>query len=603
MDDIAKSQIELNKQYGKRLVIIAWCIEIIAASLGLFIGVINALATIEYYNKLDEAVIIGTTFSNVFVAAAPFVIIAAVELTKIPLALGFYRVKRLAWRLLFLSTLFLLIFVTFETMFNGLERQFSGLEAGIEESRGDYLEKVSQLNSINQRIQEIDKRTLEQIDIDYQEKISKFQTEGRQGIQKLSAERDKEIAVINQNRKTLLSNYTAVADARGVQQKVNRLIQEIENARVSAVSQIDAIKSQSAREIEDVDIAIQQINQKETEELLNTWAFGRGGVRNAADEQRKIRIEEKVQIQKRRDSNILKIENEREAVVRQKNIELNDAETELSKSQGRDSGNIETALESYASEAKKAGDYYEGLIIEKNREIAKTIENLNAEKESLKEVQRIRELSRPGFEDRRLKARDELITIRSDIDEKASQLNVYRIAVKIYTKKDDGTPIQSAADLELWQISMVQYIWFGSIGLVAALVGTIIALAGFALQDPESYKPILHKKRPFRNAVRGILIRLRKFYTYRKTGVLRTTLRSLLVDIRRWVRAPRIKYEKVKVPHEVIKEVPGPEKVVYKEVPKEIIKNEIVYVPLYSVEEGTVVKDKVVQETKESKDD
>jgi hypothetical protein len=73
----------------------------------------------------------------------------------------------------------------------------------------------------------------------------------------------------------------------------------------------------------------------------------------------------------------------------------------------------------------------------------------------------------------------------------------------------------------------------------------------------------------------------------------------LLVDLRRWVRSPRIKYQKVKVPHEVIKEVPGPEKIVYKEVPKEIIKNEIVYVPLYSVDEGTITKDKVIVPKKE----
>ena len=52
--------------------------------------------------------------------------------------------------------------------------------------------------------------------------------------------------------------------------------------------------------------------------------------------------------------------------------------------------------------------------------------------------------------------------------------------------------------------------------------------------------------------------------------------------------------KEVKVPHEVVKEVqvPGPEKVVYKEVPKEIVKNEIVYVPLYSVEDGTILKEK-----------
>jgi hypothetical protein len=130
----------------------------------------------------------------------------------------------------------------------------------------------------------------------------------------------------------------------------------------------------------------------------------------------------------------------------------------------------------------------------------------------------------------------------------------------------------------------------------------VLALAGFVLEDPESYKPVLHKKRPFRNALRGLLVRLRKFYGKRRTGVIRTTLRSLLIDIRRWVRAPRIKYQKVKVPHEVIKEVPGPEKVVYTEVPKEVVKNEIVYVPLYSVEEGTVTKEKTIK-PKQEKDE
>ena len=90
------------------------------------------------------------------------------------------------------------------------------------------------------------------------------------------------------------------------------------------------------------------------------------------------------------------------------------------------------------------------------------------------------------------------------------------------------------------------------------------------------------------------MLRLRIFYKTRRTGVLRRSFRALVVDMRRRYRAPKIKFKDVKVPHEVIKEVqvPGPEKVVYKEVPKEIIKSEIVYVPLYSVEEGTVLSEK-----------
>ena len=66
-------------------------------------------------NELGEI----NKFTDTFIGAAPFIIIAAVELTKIPLALGFYRTKRLVWRLTFLITLFLLVFVTFETIFNG----------------------------------------------------------------------------------------------------------------------------------------------------------------------------------------------------------------------------------------------------------------------------------------------------------------------------------------------------------------------------------------------------------------------------------------------------------------------------------------------------
>ena len=87
MDTLAQSQIELNKKYGKRLIYIAWTIEIIAASIGLFIGISSAITSISYYESLEGSdALIGNTFTNTFIGAAPFIIIAVVELTKIPLA-------------------------------------------------------------------------------------------------------------------------------------------------------------------------------------------------------------------------------------------------------------------------------------------------------------------------------------------------------------------------------------------------------------------------------------------------------------------------------------------------------------------------------------
>ena len=191
--------------------------------------------------------------------------------------------------------------------------------------------------------------------------------------------------------------------------------------------------------------------------------------------------------------------------------------------------------------------------------------------------------------------RQKIISLENQINTAARENNIYRITGRFYDH-------ESAADIKVEELKVVTSIWFGSIAFIAAVVGAVLALAGFVLEDPESYKPVLHKKKPFRNALRGLLIRLRKFYRNRRTGVIRTSIRSLLVDIRRRIRAPRIKYQKVKVAHEVIKEVPGPEKVVYTEVPKEVIKNEIVYVPIYSVEEGTVVKERNIK-PKEEQDD
>ena len=106
MDQIAKSQIEKNEQYGKNLVRIAWAIEIVAASIGLFIGISSAYTTIGYYSDLDESVRTGSVFTNVFIGAAPFIIIAAVELTKIPLTLGFYRTKRFLANIIFSNIIY-----------------------------------------------------------------------------------------------------------------------------------------------------------------------------------------------------------------------------------------------------------------------------------------------------------------------------------------------------------------------------------------------------------------------------------------------------------------------------------------------------------------
>ncbi|MDC1358959.1 hypothetical protein N8292_00515 [Gammaproteobacteria bacterium] len=597
MDAIAQSQIELNKQYGKNLVRIAWGIEIIAASIGLFIGVSSAYTTIGYYADMEDTVRAGNVFTNVFIGAAPFIIIAAVELTKIPLALGFYRTKRLVWRLLFLVTLFMLVFVTFETLFNGLERNFSALESKIQKPRNAYQEQKATLANMQTSIDEATARTVEQINEDFAVKISEAATEGRLKISSIEDERDAEIKKIDEQINRLSESLTVAADASGLQQKVDRIRSDIKTARENATAQIQSERDAVSASLENIDISIQKIDENMTSEMNNKgFLTSASGIRAAAKEIRDIQLANKKQISESLEAKINDIDNRLEAYILAQNIELKSSEANLTTSQASMSGMLGKNLDTLQARVDDKMQQYSKLIEEANISSNKNIERIETEREAAKEIQSNREKGLPALEQQRMVIRTEIIKLENEINMAARENNIYRITGRFYDR-------ESAAEITVEELKVVTSIWFGSIALIASLVGAVLALAGFVLQDPESYKPVLNKKRPFQNAARGILIRLRKFYTYRKTGVLRTTLRSLLVDIRRWMRAPRIKYVEVKVPHEVIKEVPGPERVVYKEVPKEIIKNEIVYVPLYSVEEGTVMKDKVIQESKEQKDD
>jgi len=597
MDAIAQSQIELNKQYGKNLVRIAWGIEIIAASIGLFIGVSSAYTTIGYYADMEDTVRAGNVFTNVFIGAAPFIIIAAVELTKIPLALGFYRTKRLVWRLLFLVTLFMLVFVTFETLFNGLERNFSALESKIQKPRNAYQEQKATLANMQTSINEATARTVEQINEDFAVKISEAATEGRSKISSIEDERDAEIKKIDEQIDRLSESLTVAADASGLQQKVDRIRSDIKTARENATAQIQSERDAVSASLENIDISIQKIDENMTSEMNNKgFLTSASGIRAAAKEIRDIQLANKKQISESLEAKINDIDNRLEAYILAQNIELKSSEANLTKSQASMSGMLGKNLDTLQARVDDKMQQYSKLIEEANVSSNKNIERIETEREAAKEIQSNREKGLPALEQQRMVIRTEIIKLENEINMAARENNIYRITGRFYDR-------ESAAEITVEELKVVTSIWFGSIALIASLVGAVLALAGFVLQDPESYKPVLNKKRPFQNAARGILIRLRKFYTHRKTGVLRTTLRSLFVDIRRWMRTPRIKYVEVKVPHEVIKEVPGPERVVYKEVPKEIIKNEIVYVPLYSVEEGTVMKDKVIQESKESKDD
>jgi hypothetical protein len=115
-----------RQKIGKQLLIAAWSVEVLAATIGLLIAVLVILGTQQ---AIGESGVDGRShiagFMNAFLGGLPFIVIAAVELTKIPLATACYHAENRAWQVILLVGILCLAGITFETILNGFERNFT----------------------------------------------------------------------------------------------------------------------------------------------------------------------------------------------------------------------------------------------------------------------------------------------------------------------------------------------------------------------------------------------------------------------------------------------------------------------------------------------
>lgn len=584
MDIVAQDQIELNKKYGKRLVAIAWAIEIIAASIGLFIGFNQAQQSIDYYATLSQtATLVGDQMSNVIIGAAPFLIIAAVELTKIPLVLGFYRTRDFFWRLLFFSTLMCLIFVTFETMFNGLERSLNVSEDTVGKPKRLLVVQQNKLKEINLNLEEINSRTTEAIDREYAEKINSELDDKKVQLDQARIQKDADLQVIKNQLNSITEQTANIASVSGLGDKVARIREDITRTKDAFSSKSSEMVNQHQNYVLNINQQISQLDSDESNEIASKGFFASAqAIQERFAEKRNRLIDDRSQATTRHDREMAKLAEDYESALMSDQSKLDKAESSLTSSEANSSGLLSDSFTQLNTQLLVVNEAYEKNKSDIIRTSEDRLSNIAEQKENQWNIQKQRELRIPDLEAQRLVVREAMIDLDEEINEAARGNNVYRITQKIFNH-------DNASDVTKEELKWVGYTWFGSIALIAASVGSVLALAGFILQDPESYrkkpKPLLSW---FREYFSALIVSLRN----RRVGVLRNAFRAMMISIRRFSRAPRIRYVEIKVQEIVEKEklVPGPERIVVKEVPKEIIRKEMVYVPFYSVDEGTISK-------------
>ena len=556
------AKFETNKRSGKQLIVIAWIIEIIVVLTGLFFAFYNIALALE--NK-DEGVT-ATLWLRTLSGALPFIIIAIVELTKIPLAMGFYRATNRVWKTTFFIALVLLISVTFETMFGGLERNFALLTEELRESEITTTSAKAELKTKEERKNQYSQLTNIGITEEFNKEIDSQSSNKNGELSEINDAEKNELESINNQ----LRNYDDIIYSQSVNE-IDKRINEIENnANSNYQNNIDQKKQITLDQANRINNQIERYQDNRAEELKNASGFIGGNTKGAIQSRyRKLIDEQNLQknIIEQELSQFISNEEEKKNNLLNNNDELFQLNEERRKSIEKENGKYKDVIDQlnneksliankYKQQRQEIEDKYarDRVIIDERRNI--DLEDLKNKENSIREID------------------DEIAVIEDEVNKEnrnqrliKQENQVYRFAKLVYGQDDI---VEVTAD----QVKIISVIWFGSIAFITATMGVLLALAGYVLQDPAAFakKEIELNRKGF------------GFFTY----LIRFFRRSTIAIWKR-MRIPKIKIQYVDkdveriVEKEVIKEVKVP-------VDKEVVKwkTRVVQVPLYSTQPGMV---------------
>ena len=517
---------------GKKLIYFAWGIEILVALVGLSMAMLFFFSKGQSGISADETelIAIGKNLDSDIVGLA-FIVVAVMELTKIPLATACYYAGKWVWRTIFIFALIAVNYSTFETIIQGFELGYHNrlavvdvelekkqkLENEIEDLINNNLNKSDENKKINDEINEL-------------------------GNQKVLVESQKIDAINNIIKQHSSSNNDVLIKLEEDKESKKNDRKEKEESLIPLQNNIIKLEADKV-----------SCNEK-------GWKKERDACKAA-----KQKIIEGIQL------DITKIRNDISNLDKGINILGN----KISELTAKIDGDIRPLIEAEENKAR----------IEKER-----IQNLINQKRS--ELENVQSISSSGnyLEDLE-KLKSEFVEQEEVLIKTARQNQIYRIAKFIKNTissisgwwNNEPSKDYTLSDIDQSDTDLAFMLWFGGLALVISIIGTLVALAGLHLQDERMHeirnKPIKARLGRFFRNIAWIPVYINKYIW---AGVKR-------------LKDPKIVKEKVEVEVEKIVEKPiYQEKIVYvdQEVPRETIieKKEMVYVPLPTDDEDLLKK-------------
>ena len=607
--DNDEKKFEREQEFGKKLYITAWAVEIMAATIGLIIAGMMAW---DAYNNSD--VKNASASMNALLGALPFLLIAVIEPTKIPLATGLYRVKNWGWKTLIALSLVGLTGVTFETLFTGLERQVTNVTSTISIGKDeiqnnqekiasivDWLEKNENVD-ITEKSADLNKQRDNNLN-DLRKSKADAESSYRKEKNSLNERRQDRLLALNKLEKTNielenkalkpLEDTINNAKEKLNQAKAEKSRYEDSKLSISDTNQQDPLISKLNDQIRDIRANIDDVNLKlnSNEEVqikkaqieIGVTDDGKVGPNTLGNFQEWKAPKEKQienlnnQIKEKIKANQSQIDNEKEK-IEEKLKDFDNKIDELQKELDTAQNDFKKAQVAASSKIKPKDPQQ----IEIENELSLIGEELKALDErfnrKIKDLEDDYNLREKTLESEFSKVNAEYASIKADIPEqkkakkaleksiqqkrqilrgKAQESQIYRFAKKTYGHED-------ILDVNERELTRVAAVWFGSIALVCATVGTMLALISCIMMDPDAF---VEKTKTRRN------------------NRLNRSLRKLSLAIRKKILV-RPKIVQIEVPTEIEKIVEVEkivEKIVEKPIREEVDKlvPEIVPIPIF----------------------
>jgi len=566
---------------GKFLIRMAWAVEILVAFIGLCIGII-VIRGAQGVTEASDLVSKGISLNDLTIGMI-FIIVAVVELTKIPLATAVYYSVRVFWRVVFLIALLLVNVSTFETIVTGFERINRELVRKVDK-------KIVEYNFVKKEIQEIRANT----DINsLNDEIEELRAERRkinEDISKIKLDSTKE----KQNVKNLGGNQELIDQLTKEINSLDDKIDKLRNRNTEINSTLVTLPFYKKKDLRNeidrnnglIDSYLADKDNKESrlKKLISEGQGNTEGEITLIDDKTKVLLkpyEEELAIISTKINDLEERQknfNTDKKSKDEKLIELKNKKSNLiSNSEG-------TGIDDLAPEVQvyRVATWLKGWFkVDYNKEI----EKINLQIFEL-EQQKVESITEKSWFDKVFS----IFNKNSNLDNDAINKQISRLEkqIKDFEFKADieSQNIEESiyADLPQGAITAAFWLWFGVLSFIISVTGTMLAFASLVLLDPR-----LHVIRNKKTAYwKGVSIRLSKFF--------------VLVNKYIWGKIKRFKDPKIvekeveveKVVEKIIEKPVVEEKIVIKEVevPKEIetIRKEMVYVPLPTDDEELLKK-------------